>query len=189
MTVVKQETHVRVVREWCVSLGVLTAISISRHEAEMKLAAYVPMLMREFPDAAFTTESLQHVARQCAKGFPTYPELANHLSTWWRGNRPVIALPPPPPPPAWREEPTEEEREYVRQVAAKTIAALRSSAQALDEQREKLWQAQEHRARYLTAEELDRINPLPGGRTRVVQGATTEAVAANDEDEPPPDAA
>ena len=90
-----QQTHEPVVRQWCQSLGILTAVSISRQEAEMKLAAYVPLLASEFPAAAFTTESLQHVARLCHRGFPTYPEIVNHLSMWWRENRtlPRIAAP------------------------------------------------------------------------------------------------
>ena len=92
----KQEIHVGVVRDWCQALGVLTAVSISRHEAEMKMAAYVPLLMREFTDAAFTQDSLSTVARQCVKGFPTYPELTNALSGWWREHRPTPpALPAP----------------------------------------------------------------------------------------------
>jgi len=84
-------THVGVVRHWCQSLGVLTAVSISRHEAEMKLAAFVPLLQDRFPDEAFTMASLEHVARQCVKGFPTYPELASFLSAWWQDHRPEPA--------------------------------------------------------------------------------------------------
>ena len=82
-------THVRVVREWLVSLGVLSVVSISRQEAEMKLGAFVPMLMGRFPDAAFTAASLEHVAAKARKGFPTYGELADWLGEWWRDNRPM----------------------------------------------------------------------------------------------------
>jgi hypothetical protein len=101
----QQQTHVRVVREWLVSLGVLSAVSISRQEADIKLAAFVPMLMREFPDAAFTPDSLAAVARQC-KYFPTYGELCGLLSEWWRDNRPrPVAIAPPPPPSEPEREP------------------------------------------------------------------------------------
>ena len=38
----------------------------------MKLAACIPLLQREFPDAAFTADSaLSHVAKAAIKGFPT----------------------------------------------------------------------------------------------------------------------
>jgi hypothetical protein len=95
----QQSIHVRVVREWLVSLGVLSAVSMSRAEAEMKLGAFVPMLMREFTDVAFTPDSLAYVARQC-KYFPTYGELCGYLSEWWRDNRPhPVAIAPPPPEP------------------------------------------------------------------------------------------
>lgn len=164
----KQTTHVKVVREWCVSLGVLTAISISRQEAEMKLAAYLPMLMQDFSDAAFTKESLHDVARQCVKGFPTYPELANHLSAWWKQHRPAPLALPPPPPIRQRDEPTEEEKAHVSRVAAEAIAALRSSAQPIEEYRPP-------RPRYLSPEELDRLNPLPNGRKRTDAATHTAA--------------
>lgn len=84
----RQEVHVPVIRKWCVSLGILTSISISREEAEMKLAVYLPMLMNDFTDAAFTQDSLNHVVKQCVKGFPTYPELYGYLREWWQINRP-----------------------------------------------------------------------------------------------------
>jgi hypothetical protein len=166
----KQQTHVPVVRHWCQTLGVLTAISISRDEAEMKLAAYVPMLMREFSDAAFTNDSLNAVARQCVKGFPTYPELAGFLSDWWRGNRPPPPALPPPEPPPQREPPTPEEcarvhqavQEIVRGLRAAEAAKSRSVAEQLDALRVKPRPA----AMPLPDALLDRINPLPNGRKR-----------------------
>jgi hypothetical protein len=162
----KQQTHVRVVREWCVSLGVLTAISITRQEAEMKLAAYVPMLMHDFPDPAFTTESLHHVARQCLKGFPTYPELANYLSGWWREHRPYVALPAPPPPEP-RQPPTPEEVAHVEERTREVLAALRASYLATDAQAQRLDDAVDWtRERYLAPGQLDLLNPLPHGRKR-----------------------
>ena len=157
-----QQTHLPVVREWCQSLGVLSAVSISRREAEMKLAAYVPLLMDRFPDAAFTTDSLQHVAARAVKGFPTYGELAAWLSEWWRENRPrPPALPPPAPAPiAERAPPTDEERAHVRACVRQIVANLRSP---FSEQRDDPLPPP---PRYLTPEQLDHINPLPDGRKR-----------------------
>jgi hypothetical protein len=92
----KPTSRLSVVREWCQSLGVLTAVSISHNEADMKLAAFVPSLAREFPEGAFTPDSLRHVARASVRGFPTYPELCIVLADWWRVNGPPApALPGP----------------------------------------------------------------------------------------------
>ena len=166
-----KKVHVGIVREWLVSLGILTAISISREEARIKLAAFVPMMMSDFEDSAFTKESLNHVAKACVKGFPTYPELHNHLRDWWRANRPALPALPPPPPIRQRGEPTPEEIEHVTRVVAETIAALRASAQPVAD-----WQtARTPKPSYLTPEQLDRINPLPNGAKR---HATTTAASA-----------
>lgn len=91
------EMHDRI-RQWCLSLTVLTTVSISRDDLETKLAAYVPMLARELPLATFTPASLAHVAQHCPHGFPSYGELHNALATWWRDHRPAPtrrALPNP----------------------------------------------------------------------------------------------
>lgn len=156
----QQQTHVSIIRRWLQSLGVLTAVSISREEAEMKLAAYVPMLMHEgFPDAAFTSESLNAVARQCIKGFPTYPELADHLARWWRENRPAPPALPPPAPPLPRQPPTPEELERVHASVTEIVRALAPTRYADQAYRPAT-------PRYLAPELLDRINPLPNGRKR-----------------------
>jgi hypothetical protein len=161
----KKTTHLPVVRQWCQSLGILSAVSISRQEAEMKLAAYVPLLADRFPDGAFTTASLEYVARQAIKGFPTYGELAAWLAEWWRATRPPPLALPAPPPIRQRGEPTPEEIEHVTRVAAEAIAALRSSAQPIEDYRRPA-------PRYLTPEQLDRINPLPGGAKRYAPANT-----------------
>jgi hypothetical protein len=154
----KQATHVRTVREWLTSLGILAAVSLPREEAQMRLAAFLPLLMDRFPDAAFTTSSLEHIAALAVKGFPTYGELAAWLADWWRANRPAPPALPAPPPIRQRDEPTPEEIAHVSRVAAETIAALRSSAQPIEDRRPV--------PRYLTPEQLDEINPLPNGRKR-----------------------
>jgi hypothetical protein len=154
----QQSIHVRVVREWLVSLGVLAAVSISRQEAEMKLSAFVPMLMREFTDEAFTPDSLSYVARQC-KYFPTYGELCGYLSDWWHDNRPrPVAIAPPPPEPE-PPPPTPEQLERIHGIVRETSAAMRSSEPAWEPPRPP-------RPSYLSAELLDQHNPLPNGRKR-----------------------
>lgn len=155
------------VREWCNSLGVLTAISVDSEDARLRLAAFVPLLADRFPAAAFTTASLEAVARECVKGFPSYGELAEHLAAWWKAHRPPIAALPPPELPPPRPDATPEERAAVRARVEECIAALRSSRIEIDAQSRRLDDvAAAPRPRYLTPEQLDRINPLPNGRKR-----------------------
>jgi hypothetical protein len=120
----KQTTHVRVVREWLTSLGILAAVSLPREEAQLRLAAFVPLLMDRFPDAAFTTASLQHVAGRAVKGFPTYGELAAWLAEWWREHRPAPPALPAPPPIRQRDEPTPDEIAHVERATRETIVFL-----------------------------------------------------------------
>lgn len=140
----------------------------------MKLAAYVPLLFNRFPDAAFTPDSLEYVAAQAVKGFPTYGELAAWLADWWRANRPALPALPPPPPIRQRGEPTPEEIEHVTRVVAETIAALRASAQPVAD-----WQAaRTPKPSYLSPAQLDRINPLPNGRKRTDANQPAPAASA-----------
>lgn len=132
---------------------------MTRDEAEMRLAAFVPMLMDRFPDEAFTSASLEHVAASAVKGFPTYAELAVSLSGWWRQHRPAPPALPPPERPKERPPPTPEEIAHVRQCVETIMANLRSP---MSEPRE----LREPRAMHLPPDVLDRINPLPGGRKR-----------------------
>lgn len=156
------------VREWTIALGILTAGNMTRADAEMKLRAYVPLLQDNFPPAAFTQDSLHHVARQC-KWFPSYAEVVEHLGSWWKEHRPPLrALPPPDIPPP-RPPATPEEIEYVHARVAEVIAALRTSAIDRDTQGRPLdieTGPLAPRPRYLTPEQLDAINPLPNGRKR-----------------------
>lgn len=160
-------THVGVVRQWCQSLGVLSAVSITRQEAEMKLGAYVPLLQDRFPDAAFTLDSLQHCAALAVKGFPTYGELAGWLSDHWREHRPLPPLlekPKEAPPREPRVPPTEEEVAYVHGCVQQIIANMHSP---FSEGRDDHPRAP--RPAYASPEVLDRINPLPNGRKRVAE--------------------
>jgi hypothetical protein len=160
----KQATHLPIVREWLTSLGVLAAVSLPRDEAQMRLAAFIPLLMDRFPDAAFTPDSLQHVAARAVKGFPTYGELAAWLSEWWRENRPrpVALAPPPAASIAPWVPPTDEERAYVRACVQQVAAILRSPLS----EREPDPELFHGKPRYLTPEQLDIVNPLPTGRKR-----------------------
>lgn len=129
----------------------------------MKLAAYVPLLMREFPDAAFTSDSLSYVAKQAIKGFPTYGEAVAWLGDWWREHQPIRpALPPPPPLPF--HEPTAEELAYIHERVEEITAALSASNDAKS--------SVEFGARHLSPGVLDQINPLPNGRKRVMEGVS-----------------
>lgn len=164
-----QQTHIRVVREWCQSLGVLTAVSISRAEAEMRLGAYVPMLVRDFPDAAFTTDSLNAVARQCVEGFPPYPVLAARLAQWWKPRMaPLVPALPPPAPAAPRPPPTPEEVAHVEALVREVTVHLRASAEVTEARSRQLEEAGGHVPQpcYLSPGVLDQLNPLPNGRKR-----------------------
>jgi hypothetical protein len=104
-------------------------------------------------------QSLEHCARCAVKGFPTYGELAAWLSDWWRENRPQPPALPPPEPIRTRKEPTDEEKAYVSRVVRELVASLRSGEQPEPDQ-------QGPRPAYLTPQQLDVVNPLPGGAKR-----------------------
>jgi hypothetical protein len=146
----------------------------------MKLAAFVPLLLARFPDAAFTTDSLEFVAARAVKGFPTYAELVAWLGEWWRDNRPSPPrLPYEPPQRVVREPLTPEQLEHIRRITAETVAFLRSSAQPESERRPP-------GPRYLTPAQLDQVNPLPGGvkrhvETADVSPATDDTLAASED--------
>jgi hypothetical protein len=132
----------------------------------MKLAAYVPLLFDRFPDGAFTTASLEHVAAKAVKGFPTYGELAAWLSDWWREHRPLPPLlekPREAPPLEPRVPPSEEEIAHVRACVQEIVANMHSPfSERRDDQARP-------RAAYLSPGQLDIVNPLPNGVKRVLQ--------------------
>jgi hypothetical protein len=164
-----QPTKHQTVRQWCLSLLVLSAVTISRDEAETKVSAYVSLLMREFDAAAFTADSLAHVAADAVKGFPTYGELVASLRVWWAAHRPLPpALPPPDrPPPRAAEIATDAERAHVRAVVEELTARVRAN-----DGESVAGGAIVLGARHLSAGVLDQINPLPNGRKRVAGGAS-----------------
>jgi hypothetical protein len=151
---------VGIVREWTIALGVLTAGNMTRVEAEMKLRAYVPLLLENFPPGAFTQDSLHFVASQC-KWFPSYAEVIEHLRAWWHDNRPhPIAIAPPPPPPE-TPPPTPEQVERVHSLVREFGASLYGAPLYVEP-------PSRPTPSYLPADVLDEINPLPGGRKRHV---------------------
>lgn len=91
------------VRNWLKAIGALAASNVDRREAEERVAAYVPLLVAEFPAGAFTAESLAAVAKRC-RFFPAYADLVEYLAEWWSEHRmPLVALPAPDPSVSRRE--------------------------------------------------------------------------------------
>lgn len=163
---VRSRPKVSDVRNWLTALGVLTAGNMTRAECEMKLRAYVPLLTDRFPPAAFTRASLEHVAAQC-RFFPAYGDVVNFLADHWKSVRPLPPALPPPEPEPERDPPTPEEVAHVEALVAECIASLRAAALYAEASSAKLEVAVEwDRARHLTPEQLDRLNPLPNGRKR-----------------------
>jgi hypothetical protein len=156
-----------IVREWTIALGILTAGTMTRVEAEMKLAAYVPLLQSHFVVGAFTQQSLHHVAAQC-KWFPSYAEVVGHLGDWWREHRPLPPSPPalPAPPPLPFHKPTDEELAHIRACVEEVTAGLRYRDDTGPNE------PRAARPAYLSPGLLDQINPLPNGRKRVAEGVS-----------------
>lgn len=72
-------------RVWIAMLAKLVAPANSP-EAAKALAAMLPFL-GDYPEAAFNLQSLEHVARTTRR-LPSFAELTEALSGWWRENRP-----------------------------------------------------------------------------------------------------
>ena len=137
---------------------------MTRDEAEIRLAAFAPMLADRFPADAFTSASLEHVAAECVKGFPTYGELVQHLGAWWHDNRPQPPRIAPPPPAPERPPPTQDEIDYVHARVQEMLRALAPTHYADQVYRPK--------PRYLTPAQLDQLNPLPNRKRTDAQQAT-----------------
>jgi len=152
------------VREWIIAIGVLTSGNMTKADAEMKLRAYVPLLQAEFPPGAFCQASLAAVTREC-QWFPSYAEVARHLSAWWRAHRPMPPALPPPVPERENPPPTPEEIARVEQLVAEMTASLRAAALSRESQPFHV-ERPGPQPRYLPPELLDQINPLPNGRKR-----------------------
>lgn len=59
------------------------------------LSDMLPLLV-DFPDGAFTVDSLSHVARECRR-LPSFSELCATLGAWWKEHRPPAPLMLPGP--------------------------------------------------------------------------------------------
>lgn len=79
--------HTDPIAEWLAALGTLTAAGMTAKDAQAKVAAYAPMLRQKYPPGAFTMDSLEAVAAGL-KFFPSYGELCEGLTAYWRENRP-----------------------------------------------------------------------------------------------------
>ena len=137
--------------QWLSMLAKLTS-PMESSAAAQAFAAYVPML-QQFPPEAFTIASLEHVAANCRHGVPTYADLREHLSAWWRDNRPrptALAAPLPEP----RGAPTDEERAYVRNLVTNLTAELHANYAEVYSRAEKPQGAPYKPAPPLTREQL-----------------------------------
>ena len=139
-------------RRWLIQLGKLTATRISTDEAADFVDTMLPMLKMRFPAAAFTLLSLEHVAAQC-KYLPTFGEIVGHLSEWWHQFRRLPALPYEPPKVAQIH--SAEERAHASWAASQAIAAIRSTAQPVEDRRPPT-------PRYLSREDLVRAYRAAG---------------------------
>ena len=84
--------HTDPIADWLAALGTLTAAGMTAKDAQAKIAAYSPMLRGKYPPSAFTMDSLEAVAAGL-KFFPSYGELCDRLTAYWRENRPKAAGP------------------------------------------------------------------------------------------------
>lgn len=125
-------SHIRAHRaQWIAMLAKLTSPMESTAAAQA-FNAFLPMLA-DFPDAAFTQASLDHVASKCRGGVPNYADIRSHIGDWWKRNRPPPPeLPPPPEPP---KQHTEAEIAASTKLVAATVAALKAAAAYRDSQR------------------------------------------------------
>ena len=76
------------VSSWLNDLNELTAGSKPLADSKPKIASLAAALGEEFPPGAFTRQSLLVVAR-ANKFFPSYAEICELLSPWWKDHRPT----------------------------------------------------------------------------------------------------
>src|SRR5271166_676626 len=158
--------HQTMIAKWLKALGLLTAVSATeREEAVLKMAAYLSMLANRYPMQAFTRRSMEHVASRCPKGFPTYGELTDALSEWWKDNRPLALEAPQPPPEPPRQPPTEADLAAVRAAVMDATAHLKAS-ELYKRSHGMKGEASGPKPLYLSPGVLDALNPLPNGYRR-----------------------
>lgn len=137
--------------QWIAMLAKLTS-PMESTQAAQAFNAYLPMLA-DYPDAAFTSASLDYVASECQGSVPNYGDVRRHLGNWWKRNRPEAPELPPhsEPLPALR---TPEEAARARLVVAETVAALEHHEEQRNAQLAKTFLAQPRKPGHLTPAEL-----------------------------------
>ena len=81
-------SHLHVVTSWLNDLNDLTAGSAPLADSKRKITALASALFDEFPPGAFSRQSLLVVSR-AYKFFPSYAEICEVLSPWWKDHRPA----------------------------------------------------------------------------------------------------
>jgi hypothetical protein len=154
MSAVTKRASVGDVREWLVALGVLCADNLSPVEAEMKVGAFVPLLQAEFahgPHSRSAATDRRRLEAECAASWDDPAVIRRKLDACIADPRlhrllhaavsrwapQHLDLVPDPPPEPGRA----------------SVADLGPVFQPLG-------------PRYLTAAQLDAVNPLPDGRKR-----------------------
>ena len=80
--------HLHAVSSWLNDLNELTAGARPLADNKPKIATLASALSEEFPPGAFTRSSLLVVSR-AYKFFPSYSEICETLSPWWKDHRPM----------------------------------------------------------------------------------------------------
>ena len=80
--------HLHAVSSWLNDLNELTAGVRPLADNKPKIATLASALSEEFPPGAFTRSSLLVVSR-AYKFFPSYSEICETLSPWWKDHRPT----------------------------------------------------------------------------------------------------
>ena len=144
-------SHVRAHRaQWIAMLAKLTS-PMESTQAAIAFNAFLPMLT-DYPDAAFTHDSLDYVATEC-HGVPTYADVRQHLGAWWKRNRPqplAIADAVPELPPLR----TDAEAAHARSLVAETVAHLKDREEERNAQLAKAIPSQPRKTGHLSPAEL-----------------------------------
>lgn len=110
-------------KQWLAMLAKLTSPMESTTAAQ-GFAAFLPMLA-DYPDAAFTSASLDYVASECRGGVPNYGDVRQHLGAWWKRNRPEVPELAAPPKSDYPGPRSELERNHATAVVREAVAELR----------------------------------------------------------------
>jgi hypothetical protein len=81
-------TDIRVVAAWLADLANVTAGAAMLSDIKPRIGGLASLLAENYPADAFCRASLEHAAREC-KFFPSYAELCDILSPWWKEHRPT----------------------------------------------------------------------------------------------------